>query len=88
MHFRRQVSYSDSDIRKSNVLTLLVEFIVFASSAASSVSFSSHIIRAAKGVPETLKINCGFSTEDGIVKPAPLEDQWVNKGLSIATISG
>ena len=62
-----------------------VEFVFFSMSAANTVNFTSHILRAAKGTPEKLKTNCGLDPNG--ITPKPIDQEWTNKGISIAAIT-
>ncbi|KAK4161326.1 amino acid transporter [Cladorrhinum sp. PSN259] len=63
-----------------------VEIIAFYHSAANSVNFSSYVLRTIHGLDTTLETNCGRSP-DGTVPISPLSEQWINKSISIATVT-
>lgn len=64
-----------------------VEFICFAQSAANSINFSSYLLYAINGLSTHRSSSCGRSPNGELLAAAPLAQEWINKGISIATIT-
>ena len=60
----------------------------FSLSAANSINFRGNIIRAARGAPEISKTNCGLKPTPTPVEASKLDLEWVNKGTSVAILTG
>ncbi|KAG8161989.1 hypothetical protein KVR01_007754 [Diaporthe batatas] len=64
-----------------------VEFICFAQSAANSINFSSYLLYAINGLSTRRSSSCGRSPNGELLAAAPLAQEWMNKGISIGTIT-
>jgi amino acid transporter len=65
----------------------LVEFIFFAQSAANSISFSTYLLYVINGLGTNQTTGCGRLPNGQLLPSEPLEQEWTNKGISIATIT-
>ena len=65
-----------------------MEFVFLSISAANTVNFSAHILRAAGGAPERVTTNCNLDPDLRLAKTSKLDQEWLNKGISIGVITG
>ena len=65
-----------------------MEFVFLSISSANTVNFSAHVLRAIGGAPERLATNCNLDPDLRLAKPSKLDQEWLNKGISIAVITG